>query len=108
VQVKGKYPTATKGDKAVYGYIGELSEWHPEMVLAIPFFSPTSREVPTCVAYVPASLIKKHSRGFKCEPARLASSLAKPRRDYAKFFGDEGLTLVERADWSSLTVGTTK
>src|SRR5437667_4951364 len=53
VQVKGKYPTAEKGDKATYGYIGELTELHPEMVLAIPFFSSASPEVPNCVAYMP-------------------------------------------------------
>jgi hypothetical protein len=36
-QVKGKYPTADKTDKNVYGYIGKLTELHPDMVLAIPF-----------------------------------------------------------------------
>lgn len=38
VQVKGKYPTRAKTDKAVYGYIGQLTQLHDEMVLAIPYF----------------------------------------------------------------------
>ncbi len=36
VQVKGKYPTGEKGDKLKYGYVGKLTQTHPEMVLAIP------------------------------------------------------------------------
>lgn len=32
VQVKGKYPSGTKGNKVTYGYIGKLSQLHPEMV----------------------------------------------------------------------------
>jgi hypothetical protein len=89
VQVKGKYPTPGKGDKVVYGYIRDLTKLHPEMVLAIPFFSAGSPEIPTCVAYLPRSLVCKHSRGFKCQPAtfRVGSPIA--RREFAKFF-DEG------------------
>lgn len=105
VQVKGKYPTADKTDKNVYGYIGELTELHPDMVLAIPFFSPASAEVPTCVAYLPKGVVRKHSRGFRCEPATFRGGTAVPRRDYAKFFDEEGLRLVEQPDWPKLGVG---
>ncbi len=105
VQVKGKYPTAEKGDRTTYGYIGELSERHRDMVLAIPYFAPGAYEVPVCVAYLPLSIIRAHSRGSKCEPASLLRGVAKPRRDYAKFFGDEGLKLVERADWPTVEIG---
>ena len=105
VQVKGKYPTAEKVDKDTYGYIGDLTELHPEMVLAIPFFSASSPEVPTCVAYLPSALVRKHSRGFRCEPASFTGGIALPRRDYARFFGEAGLQLVERPDWSRSTVG---
>ena len=102
VQVKRKYPTAEKGDKAVYGYIGRLTQMHPEMVLAIPFFSPNSPGNVTCVAYVPPLLIRRHKRGYRCEPASLKGRTASPRREYARFFNDSGLQLVARTDWSDL------
>jgi hypothetical protein len=105
VQVKGKYPTKEKGNKTVYGYIGELTELHPEMVLAIPFFSPAAPEIPTCVAYLPFGLVRKHSRGFRCEPATFRAGTAAPRRDYARFFDDDGLKLIEQSNWSTLAVG---
>jgi hypothetical protein len=106
VQVKGKYPSSGKGDKNVYGYIGDLTELHPEMVLAIPFFSPRSPGIPICTAYLPLSLVRRHSRGFKCEPATLRGGTPKPRRDYAKFFDEAGLKLVEQSDWRTLTIGS--
>lgn len=104
VQVKGKYPTPTKRDLTSYGFVGELSERHPEMVLAIPFFTPESRELPTCVAYMPPSLIKPHTRGVRCEPATLTASTAKPRREFVRFFNDAGLRLVEQPDWCRLVI----
>lgn len=107
VQVKGKYPTAGKGDRPTYGFIGELSEFHQDMVLAIPYFAPDSFELPVCIAYLPISVIRDHSRGSKCEPAALVGGVAKPRRDYAKFFGDAGLKRVETSGWAALKVGTT-
>jgi hypothetical protein len=107
VQVKGKYPTGEKGDRDTYGYIGELSQQHTVMVLAIPFFRPDARDIPTCVAYMPPSLVRKDSRRWRCEPASLASATAKPRRDYQQFFNDAGLLLVERLDWRQLTLDKT-
>src|SRR4051812_11228685 len=68
VQVKGKYPTTEKGDKATYGYVGKLTAMHPEMVLAIPYFSHETPGIPLCVAYMPPSQIKPHIRGYRCEP----------------------------------------
>jgi hypothetical protein len=106
VQVKGKYPTPNKGDKEVYGYIGDLTELHPEMVLAIPFFSSAAPGILTCIAYLPFSLVRKHSRGFKCEPTTFRGGTPKPRRDYAKFFDEAGLKLVEQSDWHMLTIGS--
>jgi len=43
IQVKGLYPTAAKGDKTSYGYKGELSTIHQQMVLVLPFFSANER-----------------------------------------------------------------
>jgi hypothetical protein len=104
VQVKGKYPTSEKGDKSVYGYVGKLTELHPEMVLAIPFFSSASPRIPTCVAYLPLSLVRKHSRGYRCQPAIFRDGTPSPRRDYFKFYDDVGLKLVEQQEWRSLKV----
>jgi hypothetical protein len=104
VQVKGKYPTNKKGDKSVYGYIGRLTQTHPEMVLAIPFFSKQQGSVPGCVAYIPLSLIRKHQRGFRCEPASFRSAAAIPRRDYMKFFDDGGLALLENLNWKDSAI----
>src|SRR5438034_11735631 len=96
VQVKGKYPTAEKGDKDTYGYVGPLTELHPEMVLAIPYFSTAAPEIPTCIAYMARSMVRKHSRGFRCEPASFSQGVPIPRRDYKKFFDEEGLRLIEQ------------
>ncbi len=106
VQVKGKYPTPDKSDKDVYGYIGDLIELHPEMVLAIPFFSAALPAIPTCIAYLPLSLVRRHSRGFRCEPATFRGGTPRRRRDYAKFFDEAGLTLAEQSDWQTLTIGS--
>lgn len=99
VQVKGKYPTAEKGDKIVYGYIGRITQTHPEMVLAIPLFSKQQTSMPACVAYMPLGLIRKHQRGFRCEPASFRNGCAAPRRDYMKFFDDRGLASLETLNW---------
>jgi hypothetical protein len=104
VQVKGKYPTDEKGDKTVYGYIGRLTQTHPEMVLAIPFFSKQQACIPSCVAYMPLALIRKHQRGFRCEPASFRGGCAVPRRDYMKFFDDGGLALLENLNWKASAI----
>ena len=36
VQVKGKYATDEKTDKASYGYVGRVTAFHDDMILAIP------------------------------------------------------------------------
>lgn len=104
VQVKGKYPTEGKGDKTVYGYIGRLTQTHPEMVLAIPFFAKQQASVPSCVAYLPFALVRKHSRGYRCQPATFGGGRAEPRRDYRKFFDENGLTLLEKLEWKNSAV----
>ena len=101
VQVKGKYPTEEKGNKPVYGYIGRLTQTHPEMVLAIPFFSRQEASVPDCVAYMPSALVRQHQRGFRCQPASFRAGCAVPRRDYAKFFDQQGLDLLENLNWKN-------
>lgn len=104
VQVKGKYPMNEKRDKSVYGYIGRLTQTHPEMVLAIPFFSKQQASVHSCVAYMPLVLIRNHPRGFRCEPASFRGASAVPRRDYMRFFDDGGLALLEDLSWKDSAI----
>jgi len=104
VQVKGKYPTDGKRDKPTFGYVGELSRTHPDMVLAIPFFSKQNESAPIYVAYMPLSLVRKHSRGVRCEPAGFRDGVISPRRDYARFFDKGGLELLECFEWRETTI----
>lgn len=101
VQVKGLYPTAVKKDKPVYGYSGDLSATHPDMVLALPFFSATERGVaPAIIAYMPLAQTRGRSRGgFRCVPARLVSGLPEPRRDFLQYFGADGLAALSHISW---------
>jgi len=99
VQVKGKYPSRSKTDKAVYGYVGKLTQLHPEMVLAIPFFSSQSPGTPIFVAYMPYSQVRTHSRGFRCQPAMFKEGSPVPRPAFLKFVNSDGLRLLEKNDW---------
>lgn len=104
VQVKGKFPTSGKTDKVTYGYIGELTQQHPAIVLAIPFFSGANAQLPSCTAYMPFGLVRAHSRGFRCEPAAFQNGAPRPRCEYTKFFDDAGLRLVQEANWAGRSV----
>jgi hypothetical protein len=103
VQVKGKYPAQSKGDKPVYGYIGQLSQLHAEMVLAIPYFPTDQRGVaPTCTAYMPRWAIRPQAgRGWACQPARFLSGIPKARRDFQRYFDYAGIDLMESENWST-------
>ena len=105
VQVKGKYPFGGKTDKPTYGYVGRLSQSHPEMVLAIVYFSSHGRRnSPECVAFMPQCQIKKHSRGYRCQPALFKSGEPKPRRDYSIFFDSEGISRLESPEWKGTRI----
>lgn len=104
VQVKGKYPTSGKSAKTVYGINTRLSQLHPEMVLAIPFFPQGPAPAPTCIAYMPRSQIRESSRGHRCFPASFENGVAVPRREYAKFFDAGGLELLESSQWKGSKV----
>jgi hypothetical protein len=102
VQVKGKYPSGNKTNKGVYGYVGKLSVVHPEMVLAIPYFSSNQAEsIPVCVAYVSRLQVKNNSRGYRCEPASFKGGHPRPRREYAIFFDSPGIQRLESEGWSN-------
>jgi hypothetical protein len=105
VQVKGKYPTEEKGSRSAYGFVGKLTQMHADMVLAIPFFQTGASDMPSCTAYMPRSLIKPNSRGFRCKPASFKFGKPSPRPGYQKFFGADGLKLLEDPNWRDSTVG---
>lgn len=100
VQVKGKYPEHTTRDRATYGYIGTLSQTHPEMVLAIPFFETGTLPVIRHVAFLPLGMVKNHSKGHRCLPAKLISGVPTPRGNHRKFFDHEGLSRICKGHWS--------
>lgn len=102
VQVKGLYPTKEKRDKLTYGYQGDLSAVHPEMVLAIPFFAAHERGVaPEHIAYLPFSQLRSRERGgYRCVPAKFVSGHALPRESFEGYFGEAGLSSLESTTWS--------
>src|SRR5258708_25600490 len=96
VQVKGLYPTAGKTDKAVYGFLGELTAVHAAMVLVLPFFHTSNYHAPECVAFLPLDQFKLPSGGrIRCVPCTFTAGHSVPRRESKKYFGIEALLLVE-------------
>jgi hypothetical protein len=99
IQVKGKYPEKAKGDKKQYGYSGELTAFHRDMVLAIPYFVATREPAPAHIAYIPFGLIRKNGKKenrYYSFPAYFGGGQPLPRRDYLRFFDDAGLLLMEQ------------
>lgn len=94
VQVKGKYASGSKTAKARYGYVGRLTAFHDDMILAMPFFTSTSAAAPRLVAWLPKHAIKRSSRGWSCEPAQFVDGEPRPRPGFAHFFGEPGLAAL--------------
>jgi hypothetical protein len=93
VQVKGKYPTEGKTDKARYGYVGKVTAFHPDMVLALPLFAGLGDPAPKLVAWMPVEEIRSMTKDrWRCEPARFLGGEPEPRAGFAHFFGEAGLT----------------
>lgn len=103
VQVKGLYPTGAKGDKVSYGYKGALSAVHPDMVLVLAFFAATERGAsPEQIAYMPYAEFKKPiSGGYRCVPARFEAGHSIPRREFNRYFGEQGLLAVDSSAWGT-------
>lgn len=80
-------------------FIGKLTKIHPEMILAIPYFSSDSTGSPLFIAYMPKSQIKECSKGFNCQPASFKNNMPNIRPYFQKFFDDNGLELLENIDW---------
>lgn len=101
VQVKGLYPTEVKTDKTYYGYIGKLTQLHPDMVLALPYFTTDKvGPAPGCIAYMPRNEIRPQlGRGYKCTPAKFSAGRAQPRETFAKYFDRVGLVAMASPNW---------
>ncbi|PJG47067.1 hypothetical protein CAF53_01580 [Sphingobium sp. LB126] len=92
VQVKGKYPTEGKTDKARYGYVGKLTAFHPDMVLALPLFAGLAAPAPRYIAWMPFEEIRAMTKDrWRCEPARFVGGEPRPRDGFVHFFDDAGL-----------------
>ena len=103
VQVKGRYPSSTKSNKLAYGYVGKLTQLHPQMLLVIPYFSTDiTGAAPALVAYMPRTEIRPQaSKGYACQPAAFKNGAAVMRREFAKYFGADGLAAVGKKDWGT-------
>lgn len=100
VQVKGLYPTESKTDKATYGYKGDLSARHADMVLVLPYFSVLNHHAPQEIAYMPADQMKAPVQGgVRCVPAMFKNGNTVPRQGFGRYFGQAGLKLVESSNW---------
>lgn len=91
VQVKGKYATESKTPKKVYGFVGKITAFHDDMVLAMPFFTLADIHAPALIAWMTRDLILPHAKGWRCEPAIFDGNKPKPRPSLAHCFGIEGL-----------------
>ena len=91
VQVKGKYATDGKTDKARYGFVGELTAFHDDMILVIPYFTSLTASAPKIVAWMPRAEIRSAARGWRCEPARFGAGEPHIRPGFAHYFGALGL-----------------
>ncbi|MFM9977974.1 MAG: hypothetical protein ACKVOP_08020 [Sphingomonadaceae bacterium] len=91
VQVKGKYSTDKKIDKARYGFVGKLTALHDDMILAVPFFTSSDASASGLIAWAPRFAIKASAKGFAFEPATFVAGKPQMRRDFKRYFADEGL-----------------
>lgn len=82
------------------GQVGKLTQVHPEMVLAIPYFSISHETTPAFVAYMPFSAIKPHSKGYRCCPAAFRRGEPVRRRDSIPYFDASGIAQLESPTWN--------
>ncbi len=101
VQVRGCYrEPGGRANKPTYGKNPiSLTQRHPDMVVAIPFFSEQSPHHPHGVAYLRLPDLK--TNGVKGSlysyPAQLKDGIAHPRPAYEGLFGAPGLARLEVA-----------
>jgi len=106
VQVKGKYPTEGKTDKARYGFVGRLTAFHDDMVLAIPLFAGMTDTAPRHIAWMPRSEVRPMTKDrWRCEPARFVAGGPEPRPGLSLFFDDVGLSQLSQKAGVELVKG---
>jgi hypothetical protein len=108
IQVKGKYPSMGKSDKATYGYTGRLTQTHPEMVLAIPFFESEASSAPKFIAFLPFGELRPRAGEpgtYRAQPTRFSSGTALIRPHFARFFDAEGIKLMASPEWKNQKAG---
>lgn len=108
VQVKGKYPDTGKLNKAAYGYVGRLTQTHPEMALAIPFFESEASSAPKFIAFLPFGEVRPRSGNpgtYRAQPARFSSGTPLKRRHFVRFFDAEGIKLMATLEWKNQQAG---
>lgn len=99
VQVRGCYrQPGARAKKSAYGKgLITLSQTHPDMVVAMPFFSEQSPHHPHGVVYLRLPDLK--TNGVKGNlysyPAQLVEGVARPRPSYEGLFGAAGLARLE-------------
>ncbi len=104
VQVKGKFPEPNSKPATAYGYKGDLSAMHDEMVLAIAFFDALDKSArapaPAHIAYMPRDKIQRRpDEQYYCRPGVFRDNVCSQRKVFAKYFNVSGLKLVESAVW---------
>jgi hypothetical protein len=101
VQVRSRYPRR-QSDKRYFGHQRtKLSQTHPDMVLAIPFYDGGEVLRPLFIGFFPWSQIRPNRDGetYRCLPAKISGGRIGIRRDFRKFFDDAGCALMEREDF---------
>jgi hypothetical protein len=107
VQVKGLYKTYESEKGGGYGFHGRLSRRHPEMVLAMPYFTSQARQAPHTIGFMPNQWIRTSSnatadRPHRCEPARVVDGIPEARPNFARFFDEQGLLLLQNPGFSQI------
>lgn len=101
VQVRGRYHHG-HADTPYFGHQRiKLSQTHPEMVLAMPFYQGDHVLRPLFIGFFPWTQIRpnRDGRTYRCLPARIRGGRISIRRDFRKFFDDAGCALMERPDF---------
>ena len=110
VQVRGRFPESMED----VPYLGkqkiELSQWHDEMVLAMPFFrTDDGLQKLVTVAFMPYYQLRakadKAKKWFACLPAKIANREIIPRPYFKKFFDGPGIQLMAMRDWKLTPIG---
>jgi hypothetical protein len=95
VQVRGKYAADSKTDESSYGYVGKITPFHDDMILALPYFTSRDDLAPRMIAWMARHELKLHSKGVRCEPAKFAGGEPMARPGYDHCFGRAGLMRFE-------------